>query len=145
MDSRLELALELGATHVINTGKDDPASVVSSITNGKGADYAVNATGTGKTISMVLDCLSLFGKLAAIGSGGGASFDYLGARTITGITEGWSMPREFIPQLISFYQKGLFPFDKLVKFYDFEDINIAANDALSGKTIKPVLLMGAKE
>ncbi|MDF7637934.1 hypothetical protein PT285_00580 [Lactobacillus sp. ESL0791] len=31
----------------------------------------------------------------------------------------------FIPKLIKYYQKGQFPFDKLVKFFDFNDINAA--------------------
>jgi aryl-alcohol dehydrogenase len=43
--------------------------------------------------------------------------------------------------LIEFYQKGLFPFDKLIEFYDFDDINTADADSVSGKTIKPIILM----
>jgi aryl-alcohol dehydrogenase len=34
---------------------------------------------------------------------------------------------------------GMFPFDRLVKFYDFSEINKAIADAKSGDTIKPVL------
>ncbi|MBS0234160.1 MAG: hypothetical protein JSR99_11830 [Proteobacteria bacterium] len=45
------------------------------------------------------------------------------------------------PQLIEFWRKGLFPFDKLNKFYDIENINDAVYDAESGKVIKPVVKM----
>jgi aryl-alcohol dehydrogenase len=41
--------------------------------------------------------------------------------------------------LISLYRKGLFPFDRFVKFYDFRQINKAIADSMRGSTIKPVL------
>ena len=37
------------------------------------------------------------------------------------------------------YQEGIFPFDRLEKFYDFSEINQAIADSRSGETIKPVL------
>ncbi len=49
------------------------------------------------------------------------------------------MPQRFIPKLIALYRAGGFPFDRLVKFYDFSEINRAIADARAGKTIKPVL------
>jgi aryl-alcohol dehydrogenase len=51
------------------------------------------------------------------------------------------VPQLFIPKLIEFYRRGLFPFDRLEKFYDFEQINRAIADARCGRTIKPVLLI----
>jgi len=141
VDSRLELALELGATHAVNAKKTDTVTAVKNITGGRGADFAVNASGTGATAGVALFCTHAFGRLAVIGSGEFTFSGYVGARTITGVTEGWSIPRLFIPRLINLYQQGLFPFDKLIGFYKFDDINVAADDSLSGKTIKPVLLM----
>ena len=49
------------------------------------------------------------------------------------------MPQSFIPNLIEFYQAGQFSFDRMVKFYDFKEINRAMADAGRGETIKPVL------
>ncbi|MGA3206337.1 MAG: hypothetical protein ABSE05_00760 [Syntrophales bacterium] len=49
------------------------------------------------------------------------------------------MPQFFIPKLIALHKAGKFPFDRLVKFYDFSKINTAIADAKSGDTIKPVL------
>jgi aryl-alcohol dehydrogenase len=45
----------------------------------------------------------------------------------------------FVPQLIELYVQGRFPFDRLVQFYDFDQINHAAADTESGATIKPIL------
>lgn len=55
--------------------------------------------------------------------------------------QGGSIPQTFIPQLIDLWQEGRFPFDKLIRYYDFEDIDRAEEDSLSGETIKPVLRM----
>ena len=51
------------------------------------------------------------------------------------------MARQFIPQLVELYQQGRFPFDKLVKYYSFEDINQAAADSAEGMTLKPIIRM----
>jgi len=66
-------------------------------------------------------------------------------KTITGVVEGDSIPRIFIPQLIKLYNQGKFPFDKLVRFYNFEEINQAVEDSLSGKTIKAIIKMEEKQ
>ncbi len=36
---------------------------------------------------------------------------------------------------------GKFPIEKMIKFYDFADINLAAKESSAGIAIKPVLRM----
>jgi aryl-alcohol dehydrogenase len=62
-------------------------------------------------------------------------------KSMIGVIEGDSIPRVFIPQLIAYYKAGQFPFDKLIKFYDFQQINQAFEDSASGAIIKPVVKM----
>ncbi|MBU0801304.1 MAG: NAD(P)-dependent alcohol dehydrogenase, partial [Alphaproteobacteria bacterium] len=62
-------------------------------------------------------------------------------RIIRGVIEGDSIPSIFIPQLLELYRAGRFPFDKLVRFYAFDDINQAVADATNGSCIKPILRM----
>ena len=57
------------------------------------------------------------------------------------ILAGSSTPRIMLPQLINWYKQGRFPFDRLVKTFDFADINVAFAEAVAGRAIKPVLLM----
>lgn len=52
---------------------------------------------------------------------------------------GESVPQIYIPRLIELYKQGKFPFDKLITYYSFEDINKAVEDAHKGTTIKPIL------
>ncbi len=56
-----------------------------------------------------------------------------------GVVEGNSVPDVVVPQLIDLYMQGRFPFDRLVRFYDFDQINQAAADTESGTTVKPIL------
>jgi aryl-alcohol dehydrogenase len=63
----------------------------------------------------------------------------LPGKSVMGIIEGNSMIEVFVPQLVELHRQGRFPFDKLVKFYDFNQINQAAEDSEKGGTIKPII------
>ncbi|MGT2908185.1 NAD(P)-dependent alcohol dehydrogenase [Streptococcus dentiloxodontae] len=144
-DNRLQLAKELGATEVINSKTDDAISLIKSLCP-NGVDYAIDTTGVPAVFKTAIDSLKFGGQLAAIGIGGDVTLNIMGdilseAKTISGVVEGDSVPQIFIPQLINYYKKGLFPFDKLIKFYDFQDIDTAITDSLSGQVIKPIVLI----
>jgi len=147
--SRLDLALELGATHVINSREQDVAEAVKAVT-GAGVDYALESTGRPEVLAQAVETLGLLGVIGVVGApklGVKAEFDVnnllLNGRSIRGIVEGDSVPQVFIPQLIELNQQGRFPFDKLIKFYPFEQINDAVRDSESGATLKAVLRIGS--
>ena len=133
---RLKLALELGATHAIDNRRDRVASLITDIT-GSGVDYVVETTASQKMHGLAIDVLNPRGTVALLTGESGATL-LEGRRTI-GIIQGDAMPQLFIPKLIALYQAGKFPFDRLVKFYNFSKINTAIADAKRGDTIKPVL------
>jgi aryl-alcohol dehydrogenase len=62
-------------------------------------------------------------------------------RTLHGIVEGDSVPGMFLPQLVELRRQGTFPVDRLMTFYDFDQINEAAAAAEAGTVVKPVLRM----
>ena len=66
----------------------------------------------------------------------------VGGRTLRGVVEGDSVPEIFLPKLIRFWEQGRFPVERLIRHYDFDQINEAAKDAEQGRVIKPVLKMG---
>jgi aryl-alcohol dehydrogenase len=147
--SRLKLALELGATHIVDSGKEDPVEAVRRISGG-GVDYTLDTSGKPSVLRQAIDALGIRGTCGVVGApplGTEASFDInslmIPGRSIRGICEGDSVATEFIPQLIELYRQGRFPFDRLIKFYAFEDINMAIDDAAKGLTIKPVLRIAA--
>lgn len=144
---RLDLALELGATHTVNTREVDLVEAVREISGG-GVDAALESTGRADVLTQAIEALGALGTMGIVGApplGTKAEFDInnllLGGRTIRGIVEGDSVPQVFIPQLVELYQQGRFPFDKLVRFYDLADINAADADSSSGRTLKAILRM----
>ncbi|HJQ46986.1 MAG TPA: NAD(P)-dependent alcohol dehydrogenase [Amycolatopsis sp.] len=149
VDSRLDLALELGATHRINAASEDVAKVLGEITDGAGLDYAIDTTANMGVLRTAVEALGTFGSCAAIGAapiGTEIALDYTGllvGRSIVGVTEGDSDPESFIPLLVELYRQGRLPLDKIVKTYAFGEINQAAADAREGSTIKPVLVFDA--
>jgi aryl-alcohol dehydrogenase len=62
-------------------------------------------------------------------------------RMVRGVVQGDSVPQEFIPKLVDLIMAGKFPIEQMIKFYDFADINLAAQEASAGIAIKPVLRM----
>lgn len=145
--SRLALAMELGATHTVNSRETDPVEAVRKITGG-GADFTLESSGRPAVLRQAIDALSVRGTCGIVGApalGTEASFDVNGVMTtgkrIIGIVEGDSKPDLFIPALVELYTQGRFPFDKLVKFYSLDQINQAAEDSEKGITIKPIIRM----
>jgi aryl-alcohol dehydrogenase len=137
--SRLKLALELGATHIINSRFTDVASGINKIIAG-GVDYVLETTGNAQMLESAIEMINKRGT-AAFFTGDGIPDNVPRGKKAVAVIEGDSVPQLFIPQLIKLYQQGKFPFDRLIKFYQFKDINRAMKDSLSGKTIKPVLCM----
>ncbi|WP_105567106.1 NAD(P)-dependent alcohol dehydrogenase [Microbacterium halophytorum] len=144
--SRLELAKELGATHVIDTSVEDAAVRIKEITGG-GAEYALDTTGVPAVFTGAASSLRVRGHLGVVGAaalGTEAPLDIgsllpIGVR-VSFIVEGDSVPSSFVPRLVALYEAGLFPFDKLVRSYPFADINQAFEDSASGVTLKPVVV-----
>lgn len=142
-DNRLALAKELGATHTLNGKEVDVVTQIKQITAG-GSHYALETTGVPQVVKQSLNALRPLGTVAIVGITPEMSIDIHNdlmaeGKSMIGVIEGDAVPRVFIPQLIAYYQAGQFPFDKLVKFYDFAQINQAFADSASGISIKPVL------
>jgi len=58
-----------------------------------------------------------------------------------GCLQGSSVPQVFIPKLIELWQQGCLPVQKLTKSYGFDDINEGFEDSVSGRVLKPVLVI----
>ena len=141
-ENRLQLARELGATHGINPQRENAVDRIREITGG-GVDFAFDNTGVGEVIQEAFTSLKQRGQ-CAIAAGFGvdlklSAFDILLGKKIGGVIEGESVPRTSIPKLIELYRQDRFPFDRLMSFYDFKDINKAIEAAKSGEAVKPVL------
>lgn len=145
LDERLEFARKLGATHTINSKNQDAVARILEIT-GDGADFALDTTGVPVVITSLFQATAFGAKVALVGVPKPGSQIDLGlvsasGKTVVGAIEGDSIPQTFIPQLISLYLAGQFPFDELVTTYPFDAIEQAVKDTQTGKTVKAVLIM----
>lgn len=146
VDERLDFAVELGATHTVNSKETDPVKAIKKITGG-GANYALDTTGVPAVFTQMTASLATMGHGALVGAaklGTEASID-IGTLLLAGIRinlviEGDAVPKDFIPRLIRLHAQGLFPFDKLIKTYPFDEVNQAFADSADGSTLKPVLI-----
>lgn len=142
--TRLGLARELGATHAIDPTEGDPIEAIHQIRE-SGVHYSLECSGKHEVLRQAVDSLTLTGVCGLIGvspAGTECPIDMNGilfGRSLRGIIEGDSVPDIFIPRLIDLYRQGRFPFDKLITYYDFEDINKAVDDTEQGRVIKAVL------
>lgn len=66
-DTRLEAALKLGASAVVNPDRDDPAALIAELTGGLGADVTVEAVGIPQTFDLAVSLVRPGGHVANIG------------------------------------------------------------------------------
>ena len=141
---RLKLAQEFGATHTINPHEIDPVREILNISD-PGIEYSLECTGIPSVLRSAVDVLAIGGICGLIGvppSGVEVSLDMqhvLDGRRITGIIAGDSIGDIFIPQMVDLYMRGRLPFDRMIKFYPFDQINQAAEDSEKGRIVKAVL------
>lgn len=143
---RLALARELGATHSIRHGADTVAELKELA--GDRLDYSVEATDGSNLVSEAIAALGVRGTCAMVGGAKmTASVQYnhpdvlMHGKHIIGVMGGGGQTPEFLQSLMELQLQGRFPLEKLVRFYDFADVNQAVDDSDAGTTIKPILRM----
>ncbi|MGA2400316.1 MAG: NAD(P)-dependent alcohol dehydrogenase [Syntrophobacteraceae bacterium] len=141
--SRLELARELGATHVLDAQQDE---IVPRLRELAGTvDHAVETTGVRRLIDHALRSLGPYGKMSMLGVSHEDSDDLASPKSpgpnqkVFYSIAGDSDPQKFIPYLITCYRQALFPFNMLIREYPALKINQAVRDSLDGSAVKPVL------
>jgi aryl-alcohol dehydrogenase len=145
--ARRELALELGATHAVDPAAEaDVVARVEAICPG-GVACSVDAVGLGPVIAQALRVLRSPGLCATVGFQGNRNpveIDHghlLFGRGLVGVVEGDADPRTFIPRMLELYERGDFPFDRLIRTFPFERVNDALEAARSGAVVKPVVVV----
>lgn len=148
-DDRLALARDLGATHAFNGNSDAPGAIRALCPAGIG--YALDTTGINGVIESAFGLLAPRGVLGIVGASDPAAMlsfneaEFMGGgRTVKGILGGDSDVGPFIAELIELHLAGRFPFDRLIGYFDFDQINEAIAASESGRVVKPVLRIGAE-
>ncbi|MGH7805473.1 MAG: NAD(P)-dependent alcohol dehydrogenase [Candidatus Binatia bacterium] len=142
---RLELAKELGATHVIDGRATDVTEQIMALTGG-GLDYAFDTTAVPAVILGAINTVRPPGTIGLVGVRGAdlvlPPMALELGRTIMGIIEGDAVPQRFIPQMITLWKQGRFPFDRLIQKFPIAKIDEAERASLAGEVVKPVVVPG---
>jgi aryl-alcohol dehydrogenase len=146
--SRLKLAQEFGATHLVCPTEVDPLEAIRDATGGRGVEFAFETTGDPAVFTTAVRSLDSLGTCAYVGTappgvtGGVPMLEAMTkGLTVRGVLQGDSTPSQTIPRLWELHRQGDLPFDRLITHYSLDQINQAAADCLGGEVVKPVLLM----
>ncbi|NWK96269.1 NAD(P)-dependent alcohol dehydrogenase [Sphingobium lactosutens] len=145
--ARREVALDLGATHVLDPSDPDLPAAIRAIVPA-GVDFALDTSGQVSAVEAGIASLTSHGTLGMVGVPKTAEtilpVNLTAAITyghrIIGIMEGDSDPQRFIPELLAYHAAGQFPFDRLIETFPLERINEAVAAQARGDCIKAVLL-----
>jgi aryl-alcohol dehydrogenase len=139
---RLDLAMDLGATHAVRAGAGVVADVLRIAP--RGVDRSLNTTAVPAVFDQAVECLAPTGVAAFVTTPRGQWVPNMmkllsGGKTLKAIQGGDADPQQFIPMLIDHWQAGRFPFDRMIKRYPLDAIDQAFADCASGVAVKPVL------
>ena len=144
---RLELSRRLGATHVISAvGQSVPEAILEQIPEGIRA--VLDTTGRQSSWSDAVEYLRRGGDIAFVTTPEPVetyAFPpfplFLKCGSLRSVLLGGANAQDLLPTIFSWYSRGEFPVDELVRTYAFEEIDLAFEHSAAGETIKPVLLM----
>lgn len=111
-DDKLEMARALGATTVVNSRRDDPATVVAEVTGGRGIDVAFEALGSAATFDTAVGIVGDHGAvvvvgIAAAGAVGAIDLTRLPRRKLRILGSYGGRPRTDMPALLELVRRGL--------------------------------------
>jgi S-(hydroxymethyl)glutathione dehydrogenase / alcohol dehydrogenase len=136
LDNKLDYASGFGATHTVNSRKQDPLQAIRDLTDGEGVDYAFDAIGDSTVSRACYDAVRRGGTAVIVGMAPtGSEISIPGTiageeKIVKGCFYGSSRPAVDFPRLVDFYLRGVLQLDRMItRTYPLAEIN-AAFDAL---------------
>jgi S-(hydroxymethyl)glutathione dehydrogenase / alcohol dehydrogenase len=147
---RRQLALELGATHVVDPTETDAVEAVRELTAGRGANYGFEASGARGMAAQVWQAVGRGGTIVCIGIPPlGATVELPGAdlvrdeKIVTGSLYGSCRPHLDMPMVLDLYMEGRLDLDRLKgSSYPLRRINEAFGDMLAGHGARTLIEFG---
>ncbi len=144
---KLDLALAMGATSVVNAADNDPVAAVMDLTGGQGVHYSFEAVGRKDTAEQSFAMLRRGGQATVIGlippgvrievDGG----ELLYEKILTGSNMGSNRFRTDMPRFVEMYLDGRLRLDEMVsRSIPLESINRGFQDMKSGSVARSVIV-----
>ncbi|MCA0870537.1 zinc-dependent alcohol dehydrogenase family protein [Seohaeicola saemankumensis] len=146
LDDKLEIARELGATHLINSARDGALEELREVTGG-GVDTAMDFTGNVRALRFAYDATRRGGTTVTAGLPNPAAMLELPAvgitaeeRTLKGSYLGSGVPSRDIPRFLGLHAQGRLPVERLMsEKIRLEEINAGFDKLHAGQTIRQVI------
>ncbi len=146
-ERKLAMARDFGAGVTINSAERDPVAEIDRLTEGRGVDYAVEASGICSVIENAFEVTRRRGGLCIFAShprhGERISLDphaLISGKQIRGSWGGACNPDTDIPKLAALYREGRLPLEKLItRRYALDEINDAIDDLEAGRVGRPII------
>lgn len=147
VDAKLELARQLGATHVIKGGPDAVEEVRQA--TGGGADKIIETTGVVPVLAQAYEATAPGGVTVTVGlpdPGVPLSLPALSLvaeeRTLKGSYLGSCVPRRDVPAFIDLYKQGLLPVDRLLSGrLTLDEVNEGFDRLHTGEAVRQVVML----
>ncbi len=146
VDSKLELAKALGATHTINASSGNAVGEVVEMTHG-GCDYTFEAIGLKATAEQAFQMLCSGGTATIIGMIPVGTMvelhgvDFLAEKKIQGSNMGSNRFRVDMPRFVEFYLSGKLHLDEMIsKHIKLEDVNDALDALKTGQEARHIIM-----
>ena len=145
-DGKLEMAKRVGATHVVNTGNDDPVKAIRALTGGAGVDHSFEAVGNATLVRQAIESLAIRGTATIVGvlpPDAKIEFPWMAIRPECRVQTsrmGGNRFRTDIPRYLDFYRQGRLLLDEMVtRRGRLGDINDAFRAMKAGEVARTVL------
>lgn len=139
-ENRLALAKSMGATHLINSSKEDALDRINKIVNGQGVDVFIDNTGQPAIIEMGYSLTKPQGRVTLVGVPRNGekiqiySLPLHFGKALSGSHGGEAVPHSDIPRYHNLYQVGRIRLKELItERIALEDINAAIAKMRSGE------------
>lgn len=147
LDKRLDYALKLGATRVINAANIDVLEKMAEVTGGKGTDIVIETAGSARTISQTPYLVKTGGRIVLVGLAPQDIIEFNFAKIMNKEADIKSVfrYRNIYPQAINAIAKGVIDISGIVSHeFNFEDISKAFDYVINNKqdVVKAVIKIG---
>ncbi len=148
MPARRELALSMGATHVVDQTAGDPVEAVRALTEGRGADVVIEAAGPEIASRQAVQMSRRAGTVVLMGVAHSQSEVVLPqlaittqGRTIRGCQNGQITPYTDFPRWIGYLQQGLLdPAPFITRHYAIDEADLALRRSMAQDDITGVFI-----
>nr|UXE44793.1 S-(hydroxymethyl)mycothiol dehydrogenase [uncultured bacterium] len=146
-DSKLEMAKGVGATHTVNSTRDDAVKAIRALTKGAGVDHAFEAVGVAKLCRQAIESLAVRGTATIVGvlpPDATIEFPWMAIRPECKVQTsrmGSNQFRTDIPNYLEFYRQGRLDLDQMISRRGrLDDINEAFRAMKAGEVARTVLM-----